>query len=126
MAEWSTNEIATYGFTVLNGKKQPTDLIDGTPTTLDGDPAIATSAVVKGDGVGKWNLNVTGLTPSPVVDGVATLSRTTVTVDADMLPGPGNENLKVGFVEYSVKLDPIDGAMSIEFGEPTIATKPTP
>jgi hypothetical protein len=125
----TTEQVRTWPFIVKDGRGRPC-AIDGVPTTADNDPACADSVVeaqidpaTGQPKLGYWNLKVFGITPTPTdTTGAPMPTRTTITIDADLTP-EGTDNL-LGFVDYTVSMDPRTGAKVMEFGDSTVEDKP--
>lgn len=102
---FSTEQALPFTFKVVDGKGR-VKAVDGTPVAASSDETIATVVLTAGD-ANVWNGVISSVSPSPP----DTTQRITVTADADL--GEGVQEV-VGFLDFTVTLDPRTGARVAE------------
>lgn len=102
---FTTEQALPFTFKVVDGRGR-TAKIQGDPVAVSSDETIATVAIKAGD-ANVWNGLISSVSPSPE----GTTQRVTVTADSDLGEGV---NEVVGFLDFTVTLDPRTGARVAE------------
>ena len=102
---FTTEQALPFTFAVKDGRGRPVK-IQGTPVAVSSDETVATVAIKAGE-TNVWNGLISSVSPSPA----DTTQRVTVTADADLGEGV---NEVVGFLDFTVTLDPRTGVRVVE------------
>lgn len=102
---FTTEQALPFTYKVVDGRGR-TRPIQGDAVATSSDETVATVAIAAGEG-NVWNGLISSVSPSPA----DTTQRVTVTADADLGEGV---NEVVGFLDFTVTLDPRTGARIAE------------
>lgn len=102
---FTTEQALPFTFKVVDGRGRVRP-VQGTPVSVSSDETIATVAITAGD-ANVWNGLISSVSPSPE----GSTQRVTVTADADLGEGV---NEVIGFLDFTVTLDPRTGARVAE------------
>lgn len=119
MTEFSTEQQLPVIFVVKDGRGRVVNVDErnGPPVAASSDATIATVAPLTKNPDNSWAGVIVSVTPSPP----GTTQRVTVTADADL--GDGVQEV-VGFLDFTVTLDPRTGSRVAEMTAGTPADKP--
>ena len=112
MATFTTEQRLPFTFRVVDGRGNV--VATESPVATSSDETVATVSITQGEGL--WNGLIDSVSASPE----GTTQRVTVNADADL--GEGVTNV-VGFIDFTVTLDPRTGARIVEMVEGTPVEK---
>lgn len=102
---FTTEQALPFTFRVVDGRGRVRP-VQGSPVAVSSDETIATVQIASGDN-NSWNGLISSVSPSPE----GSTQRVTVTADADLGEGV---NEVIGFLDFTVTLDPRTGARIAE------------
>lgn len=112
---FSTEQVLPFTFKVVDGRGR-TVAVDGEPKASSSDETVAT-VTLSSNPDNTWSGLITSVAPSPA----DTTQRVTVDADADL--GAGVQDV-VGFLDFTVTLDPRSAARIAEMVAGTPIDKP--
>jgi len=119
MVTFTTEQTLPFTFKVLDGRGRvvKVDERNGSPVATSSDETVATVTIAKATSGEVWNGVIDSVSASPA----DTTQRVTVTADADL--GDGITEV-VGFLDFTVTLDPLSGTRIAEMTAGAPVDKP--